>query len=707
MSEVIALLGSSDRPLKDAEIALALKLNHKLELQLRNILAILVQEKRILRKKKSYALASDSSLLKATLDLTSRGFGFGMVVGEDQKGKDIFLAPNNLGGASHGDTILVQVTGTSRGRREGKVIKVVERSITRLCGRYTAGGKTGFVSPDNEKLPYTVLIKKSNSLAAGPGAAVVVEITDYGTGERGPEGKIVEILGDPTSPKVQIQMAIIQFKLHTTFPTEVLEEVEQLEPIVKCEAGREDLRHINHVTIDGATAKDFDDAIAVEHDSNGFTLYVSIADVAHYVKTGSEVDREAYQRGTSVYLPDRVLPMLPERLSNDLCSLVPNQDRPAFTAILSFNGKGKRVGERYTKSMICSKQRFTYSTVNQLLYLDDQTLRSQHQDLVPMLEQAKRLSTVLNKRRLQRGSLGFNLPEAQIHLLDDQVESIILSERNQAHMLIEEFMLAANEAVAETLAKAKTEVLFRIHEDPDKEKLENFIEVAKILDLQLPKAEVSPAWFARVLREAENSPSQYVVNTLLLRTMQQARYAPANTGHFGLAADFYLHFTSPIRRYPDLVAHRALHAFLCHKSAVKKPTVGSLPRETTFADAGVFLSKCERTAISTERNVRSRLAALFLHDKIGEEFEAIISGVTSFGLFVELLNYYISGGIPLKSMDDDFYLHDQKRHCLIGERSNRFYRLGDVVRVRLDYVDLNSKKITFSLAGDVDESPVK
>lgn len=450
------------------------------------------------------------------------------------------------------------------------------------------------------------------------------------------------------------------------------------------------------MTIDGETARDFDDAICVEREGEAFILYVSIADVSHYVRTGSAIDREAYLRGTSVYLPDRVLPMLPERLANDLCSLVPDQDRPAFTAILTFDATGRRTGERYTKSLIRSRQRFTYTTVNQILYLHDALARTAHGELVPMLEQARALTALLKKRRIERGSLEFNIPEPEVTLEGEKVAAIRLAERNQAHMLIEDCMLAANEAVAETLAKVRRPVLYRIHEHPDPAKLESFTDAAKALGFHLPQAEVNPAWFAQIIKQARNSPTEYIVNNLLLRTMQQARYSPDNSGHFGLAAPYYLHFTSPIRRYPDLVAHRVLGALLAgHASDSARPVPG---KATDLAEAGLHLSQCERRAIDAERNVHARCSCLLLMDRIGEIFAAVISGVTAFGLYVSLDDSYISGMVPLTGMTDDYYLHDSRRYRLIGEASNRMYQLGDRVLVRLEQVDLAAKRLSFSLA---------
>ena len=695
--KVTNVLVNQKKPISLSDIAAAIHLSRKERPRLASLLEEMTTRKKLHKKGKRFILAGGKDLLRATLDLTAKGFGFATADNQAPKEKDIFIAARDLNGASHGDTIMVAITQLARGRREGRVIQVLSRAITSLCGIFNANGTNGYVTPDNDRLPYTVLVGKGNTSNAEDGMAVVVEITDYGNERQSPQGKIVEILGDPYNTDVQIRMAIIEAKLRDHFPDAVIAEAEKLQPLTTCSDDRQDLQHIPHVTIDGADARDFDDAIAVEQTATGFILYVSIADVSHYVKPGSVIDQEAYSRGTSVYLPDRVLPMLPERLSNNLCSLVPEQPRPAFTAILHFDNAGHRIKEHYTKSLIKSRRRFTYSTVHHLLYLQEQELLQEHADLLPMLEHAKTLTTLLAQQRTQRGSLGFNIPEASIQVDQGKVTAITLSERNQAHMLIEECMLAANEAVAETLATRDRQVLFRIHEDPDPIKLQSFVDVCKALGVMLPTTAKTPAWFADVIAGTAGTPREYVINNLLLRTMQQARYAAENSGHFGLAADYYLHFTSPIRRYPDLVAHRALHALLRHQTGDTR----LLPQSSghnALVEAGKQLSGCERKAIKVERNVHARLAAVYMKDKVGEQYPAVISGVTSFGLFVELQKCFISGAIPVQTMENDYYLHDAKRHRLIGERTNRIYQLGDTVEVILDHVDILSKRITFSLA---------
>jgi len=694
---ILFSLNKKKEPASTAVIMQELSLPGSVRKAVREILATLVKEKKIRQKNKKFFSAADEKLSRATVALTRRGFGFATIEGRKTDEKDIFISSRNLNGASHGDTVLIRIKATtSRGRREGQVVRIIKRAVSTLCGVYVEENQGGRLMPDDPKLPFTVFIPGAKSRNAENGAAVLARITEYGAGDRGPTGEILEILGDPLTVPVQLRMAMEKLSLTRSFPAEVLEAAKRLKPLTTCDKNRRDLREIPHVTIDGATAKDFDDAIAVQEIAGGFRLYVSIADVSHYVRTGSVIDQEAYQRGTSVYFPNLVLPMLPERLSNDLCSLVPNQDRPAFSAILDFDRKGKQIRAEFCHSMINSHNRFTYDAVHRIIYLKNKKEQKKYAELVPMLTTAARLSSLLRKRRERRGSLGFTIPEADILVQDDRIRSIGHVKRNKAHLLIEDFMLAANEAVAETLAHARREVLFRIHEPPDPIKVNTFTEAAAAMGLQLAKTDISPAWFARVLDEARNKPAEYVVNNLLLRTMQRARYSPENLGHFGLAAGYYLHFTSPIRRYPDLIAHRALHNFLVQQTG-KGALQPLVPGKDNLTEAATHLSARERVAVDGERDVQARLSSLFMLDRIGEEFDGIISGVTSFGLFIELLDYYISGAVPIGDMNDDYYLFDSRAHRLIGERSNTIYQLGRMVRIRLEHVDMGAKRITFSL----------
>ncbi|NLX19280.1 MAG: ribonuclease R [Desulfobulbus sp.] len=692
------LLTEADGPLTAAEIVNALYLTPVQSSLLRKVLGQMLTAGTVLKKGKLFTAARVPEQLKGTLDLTGKGFGFVTPEGEEVKGgKDIYIAPHNLNAAGPGDTVVIAVTGTtSRGRREGRVLKVLHRAVTKVCGVYNLTPAGGQVLPDDGRLPYSLFIPGGEDLGARDGMAVIAEIIHYGSSQQSPTGRIIEILGDPRQADVQIRMAIFQFSLREHFPATAEDEASRLLPVTQASGDRIDLRHLLHVTIDGEDARDFDDAICVERSEGGFVLYVSIADVGYYVRPGSAIDQEAYLRGTSVYLPDRVLPMLPERLSNDLCSLMPDTDRPAFTAVLEFDFSGQRVAEHYRKSLIRSKKRLTYTTVHQILSVRNPEIRAAHAELVPMLEQADHLAALLNSHRIQRGSLEFNLPEPVIRLENSRVVEISQAARYEAHQLIEAFMLAANEAVAESLSQAKLPVLYRIHEPPDPAKLETFTDAAHALGIHTPHSATGPAWFAQIIAHAKKSPNEYLVNSLLLRTLQQARYSPENSGHFGLAAAYYLHFTSPIRRYPDLIAHRVLQSLL---TGTAEQHLTPQPK-TDLAEAGAYLSQCERKAIDVERNIHARCSALYLLEQVGERFTGIISGVSASGLYITLDDTFISGMIPLSSMSDDYYLFDSRRYRLIGENSNRIYQLGSRIHVRLDRVDLLDKQLSFSLITD-------
>ncbi|PIE55633.1 MAG: ribonuclease R [Desulfobulbus propionicus] len=692
---IVSLIQTRKHPLDFAEILAELHLPRSARARVKKTLNKLTDIGKVRRKGKIYLAVGDHGRqLRAVLDTSSLGDGFATVDNQRPEEKDIFIAARHLGSAVRGDTVMVEVIGNRRGRREGRVVRIVQRAFTRICGIFTDAGRDGLVLPDHDQLPQPVRIRQKYSKGAVDGHAVLVEITDYGTPERGPEGKVVELLGPPENAGTQIRMAMLRFALPTGFPQAVQRETDQLCPVTQPDAHRLDLRHLPHVTIDGATARDFDDAICVESTTSGFRLHVSIADVSTYVQPDTAIDREAFHRGTSIYLPDRVIPMLPERLSNDLCSLVPLEDRPAFTVILDFDQQGRRQSSRYVKSLIRSRCRFTYEEVNRILFLHCPKTASTHQDLLPMLKDTGALVELLNQQRRKRGSLGFNLPEARITLDGDHVSEITVAERSRAHQLVEECMLAANEAVAETLYNAGIPALFRIHEQPDPAKVEQFTDAARAMGLELPRTEMSPAWFAGILARAQGTDAEYVINNLLLRTMQQARYTPENHGHFGLAAPYYLHFTSPIRRYPDLVAHRALQCLLLQGEQAEK-TEG---QGNSLASSGVYLSERERHAVNVERDIRARLSTVYMLSRLGEQFTAIVSGVNSFGVFIELTDHFISGAIPLTTMTDDDYLVDKRGHRLIGERTHRVVQLGQTLDVVLEHVDLANRRLTFSCA---------
>ena len=694
--EILGKLYTAEMPLSAHDIfaALGLSKNHRQEVL--GVLDDLCRRKVLSCKRDTFILRKGAELFAGPISVTTKGYGFVAPTeapAELEIDQDVFIPPGMLGGAAHSDKVLVQLMSRRQGRYEGRVIAVLSRATTRLVGTYMAGGNTGLVTPEDSRFPYNLVIRKEDSRGAKNGDAVLAEVTSFAAGQRNLDGIILEVLGNPADIQVQTEMVIRKFDLPHVFTQEVTTQVEALDPEVKMSASRTDLRKVTHVTIDGETARDFDDAVAIEPLKKGFRLYVSIADVSHYVRPQTPVDVEAYQRGTSVYFPTRVIPMLPERLSNNLCSLVPGEDRYTFTAVLDFDEHGNRLAKRFTKSIIRSKHRLTYTKVKQILVDKDEAMRSQYSDMVEDLERMGQLALSLEKQRTKRGSIGFELPEPLIVLGEDNtVQTIKRSERNQAHKLIEEFMLAANEAVAEALEQGKIDSLYRIHEPPDQLKVAEFTEFAQSMGLAVDDGTGSPQWFGKVLAMAAGTPQEYIISNLLLRTMQQARYSPHNVGHFGLAATHYTHFTSPIRRYPDLMVHRALAASLQKKGAVK-PSPGAVSTE----ESGTFLSKRERVAVDADREMVERLQVHFMADKIDETFEAIISGVTAFGLFVELTEVFVNGAVPITEMRDDYYELEQGRHRLIGQRTKTVFQIGDLVRVRLTSVEIPRRRINFSV----------
>ena len=599
-----------------------------------------------------------------------------------------------MGSANHGDRLLIRIVKVRNdGHPEAEIIKILQRGTEQLAGFFFADGPTPHVIPEDPRFSFLVHIPEEQYTMARHGDVVLVKIFPSPERANTVQGSIIDVLGSPDNVDVQMRMVIEKFKLPHTFSDKALKETEALSENLPDLGKRTDLRTIDHVTIDGETAKDFDDAIAVVKTRKGFRLYVSIADVAYFVRLGTTLDKEAYERGTSVYFPGRVVPMLPEKLSNNLCSLVPDKDRLTFSAILDFDRNGKRLRKSFCRSIIRSRHRFTYTTVKNILIDKDLTIRQKHKEFLTPLKWAGELATVLLKRRMERGSIGFNIPEAEISLDESgKISSIKRAERNFAHQIIEECMLAANEAVAETFTQQGKPALYRIHEVPDPEKVREFREFSKTLGLELPRDASTPDWFGRVLDLVKGTLKEYVVNNLLLRTMQQARYSPDNVGHFGLAATDYTHFTSPIRRYPDLLVHRALESLL--KGSTEKKNI--LPeKQMSLKDVGQFLSTRERVAISAEREMNDRLKLHFMENRIGETFDAVISGVNNFAFFVELLELFVSGAVAVSQLTDDYYLFDIKHHRLIGESTAKIYQVGQQLQVTVLNVDKSRNRINF------------
>ncbi len=695
--DILGFIVSNDGEADSTEILDSFDLGRNDRKIIHLILEDLCDRKILANSGNTYSVKNITDFHIGTLSVNPRGFAFASIetpVGQKPQ-DDIFVGARSLKSARHGDRVLLKLV-TKRGKRsEGLIIRILTRGICQMVGVYTAGKPFGLVRPEDTRFAFTVQIPTTDNLGAENGEAVVVKLDQQenpeGTTPGYPKGKIIEVLGDPDSLKVQTEMVIRKFELAHIFDQAVERQLTDINHEITVDKDRLDLQDTLHITIDGETARDFDDAVSVQKTDSGFRLYVSIADVSHYVKVGTPLDDEAYRRGTSVYFPTRVLPMLPETLSNDLCSLVPNQPRYSFTAIMDFDQQGQLLHKNFAKSVIKSKHRMTYNLVAQIILDKDAEVMAQYPDLLTPLKWMEELGHLLLKQRQERGSIGFELPEVYIEVDDnDEVLGIKRRERNFAHQIIEEFMLAANEAVAQTLSEKKLkDGLFRIHETPDPVKVDDFSTFAQSIGLTLPENSGTPAWFGKILDMVKNSPKEYIVNNLLLRTMKQARYSPNNVGHFGLAASHYAHFTSPIRRYPDLMVHRALAAFLTKQK-------GKTPAPPD--EAGEFLSQRERVAVDAEREMIDRMKVRYMADKIGEEFDGLISGVTSFGLFVELRDSFINGGVAIQDLTDDYYELDEKNHRLIGQRSNKIYQIGSEVRVRLVSVEKSRRRINFIIA---------
>jgi len=704
-TDLLALLHQRGEPLSVPELMEGLVLDRFQRKILQNTISTLCRRQIIARLPgKRYEIRSSVNLVEGTIDMHPRGFGFAVIQDENRSiaknnRQDLFISPRNLGTAHHGDLVLLKLIGRRRGRMEARVVRVLERAATILAGVFKAGRDTGLVVPEDDRYTFNILIHKKNSCGAKNGNAVLVEIIDFIPGQLNPEGRITNVLGDPDDVGVQTRMVIQKYALPCEFDEKILKYVDDLPAEIVHDPDRADLREICHVTIDGETARDFDDAVALIKTADSYRLYVSIADVGHYVPGGSALDLEAYQRGTSVYFPGMAVPMLPPRLSDDLCSLVPNQDRLSFTVILDFDQTGTRFRKTFIKSIIKSRYRLTYSLAKHLISGPrDKKLQQEYKPVLAALTWMAELAAKLEAQRMARGSIGFSIPEASL-VIDSQgeISAVTRAERNVAHKLIEEFMLAANEAVAETFAQHHLPAIYRIHEKPDPLKVEEFIKFSQTLGLTLPNHSGTPEWFGKVLAMVAGTPKEYIVNNLLLRTMQRACYSPHNVGHFGLAATHYTHFTSPIRRYPDLMAHRLLAAIVKRQNATRPDREDEQELSPAPLDeAGDFLSGRERNATEAEWEMIDRLKARFMADKVGQTFKGIVSGVTAFGLFVELLDWFVSGAVAMTDMKDDHYIYDEKNHRLIGNRTGRIFQLGYLVEVKLTSVEVRQRRINFA-----------
>ena len=663
---------------------------------------VYMEEKGLVVRTRSnrYGLPEKMNLVRATLSGHAKGFAFAI---PDEPGvDDIFIPPHEKHDAMHGDKVLVRVSAeTSGSRPEGTVVRILERGSSQIVGTYSESSHFGFVIPDNKKFPDDIFIPKSASMGAVDGHKVVVRITAYPEGRKNAEGEIIQILGHKNDPGVDILSIIHKHELPMAFPDEVMEQANAIPETIdeRDIGGRRDLRDEIIVTIDGADAKDLDDAVQVSKLDNGnYKLGVHIADVSHYVTEGSAIDQEAFERGTSVYLVDRVIPMIPHRLSNGICSLNPKADRFTLSCVMEITPDGEVIHHEIFQSVIKTTERMTYSDVNKILEEQDEELRKKYEPLVPMFELMGELQRILRKKRMSRGAIDFDFKEAKV-IVDEEGKpvDVAIRERSIGERLIEEFMLAANETVAEHFHWLEVPFIYRIHEDPKEDKLQRFFEFITNFGLIVRGTanSVHPRALQNIIEAVKGEPEEMVVSTVMLRSMQQAKYDPESVGHFGLATKYYTHFTSPIRRYPDLVVHRLIRTYLIEGQldpGTRQKWDAQLPAIAEHT------SKMERRAVDAERDTDELKKAEFMEDKIGEEFDGIISSVTNFGMFIELPNT-IEGLVHVSYMTDDYYHYDERQFAMIGERTGNVFRIGDEITVRVIKVNKDEHDIDFEIVG--------
>lgn len=649
-----------------------------------------------------YGLPERMNLLRGKFIGHAKGFGF---VTPDVEGMDdVFIPPHEINGAINGDIVLIRVLKESFGdRREGTVTKVVERGQTSFVGTFQANRGFGFVVLDDKKLPMDIFIAKGDTLGAVDGHKVVVEVATWPEDLKSATGYITKILGHKNDPGVDILSILYKHDIPPEFPDEVIAAAQRVpDEITEADlVGRRDLRHETIVTIDGADAKDLDDAVTVTKNVDGtYKLGVHIADVSYYVTQGSVIDIETYDRATSVYLTDRVIPMIPHRLSNGICSLNPQVDRLTLSCEMIIDANGNVVAHEIFQSVIKTTERMTYKDVYKILEEQDEALIERYEPLVPMFKNMAELSGILRRKREMRGAIDFDFKESKVIVNEEGWPvDIELRERTVAEKLIEDFMLAANETVAEHFHWMNVPFLYRIHEDPKPEKLQRFFEFVTNFGILIKGTgnTVHPKALQDVLKAIEGMPEEPVISTMLLRSMQQAKYYPESLGHFGLSTDFYTHFTSPIRRYPDLVVHRLIRTYLINKDTSRETIAQWSMAMDEIAD---HTSERERRAVDAERDTDALKKAQYMSDKIGEEFEGIVSSITNFGIFVELPNT-IEGLVHISNMTDDYYRFDDRQMIMIGERTNRQFRIGDEVTVRVANVIIEESSIDFEIVGMV------
>jgi len=680
-------------PMKVKEIATVLQVSKEQRRELQEVLDALVEEGKITLSKRGKYSKGQAKRITGTFQANIRGFGFVMVEGEDE---DIFIPGENVNGAFQGDEVECIITGAPGGKRkEGKIVRIVSHQVKKIVGLYEKSKSFGFVRPDNQRYLKDIYIPAGKEMDAMDGHKVVVELTSYGQEHAKPEGKIVEIIGHVNDPGADILSIVKDYDLPTEFPEKVLNQAVRVGKDVSeadC-AGRLDLRDWQMVTIDGEDAKDLDDAVSLIMKDENYQLGVHIADVTNYVQEKSALDREALKRGTSVYLADRVIPMLPHVLSNGICSLNAGEDRLALSCIMTVSPKGEVIDHQIAETVIRVDKRMSYTGVSKVLAEEPEALK-EDEDFVPMIQKMQELSTILRERRGKRGSIDFDFPETKIEL-DEKGKPINIKpyERNSATKIIEDFMLLANETVAEEYFWREVPFLYRTHEVPDEEKIKKLSTFINNFGYHIHvHDEVKPKEIQKLLSQVEGTPEEALISRLTLRSMCQAKYTTDNTGHFGLAAKYYTHFTSPIRRYPDLQIHRII------KENLRGLNENRIEHyDKILPEVAKQCSDRERLAEETEREVVKMKKAEYMRMHIGEEYEGVISGVTKWGIYVELPNT-VEGLVHVVDLRDDHYNFIEQTYEMVGEHTGKTYKLGEKVRVRVSDADKLLRTINFELA---------
>lgn len=727
---LLKVLKDSGRPVSLKELEKVLQISKSERRSIRVLIKDLLKEGAVIMLKSGmYGIPQEMNLQSGTLWCTRSGNGF--LISEKEGEKDIFIPSGSIKDAFHGDKVIARIEHTVRGKKEGKVIKVIERKTKNITGYAKQLKNIWYLVSEDGKVPHHFIIENpsykqvsSNGQVASTasergrpghplsgsrlmpkegatqapvieGSLVAGQIVKYPEEGKDPTCKIVKVFKGLNDVKSITQFVAFKHNLPQRFKKTVEAEIKEVRTSGEADHDRVDLRALKHVTIDGEFAKDFDDAVFIEKVKDGYELYVSIADVSHYVLPGTALDAEAYERGTSTYFPGTVIPMLPKILSNVICSLNPDEERLTMTAKMTFSKDGTLTGTSFCKSLIKSAMRLTYTKVEKALIHKDKRTRNDLKTVMPELELMKELAEILAEKRNRRGSLDFDLPEPEVILdIEGGVKGIIRSERLFAHRIIEEFMIAANEAVAQYLFKNKVPAIYRIHEHPDREKLIDFERLLQNLPVNYKKVNVTTGYLQSLLKSVSGSQYEFLINKTLLKSMKQAKYSASNKGHFGLASDCYLHFTSPIRRYPDLVCHRALkHALANHAKGEK----GGLFPEQELDRMAIHLSDRERVAMEAERELEDRIKVFFMKDKLGEVYEGIVSHITSFGFFVELLDFFVEGLVLLSELHDDYYIFQEDKFRLMGRRTKKTYRIGDKVKVKVALADIEQNRLHFSL----------